>query len=394
MSRTRQTSQPRPTRQSERERELGFAYMYSDLAPEDEKRKRKLLDEPVRALVPSRTRSVADLLHGMQGMSIQARNLGRCYEVLQHLYRDPERPTVFLGIAGPLIAGGLRQVIREMVASGMVDAVVSTGAILYQDVYQARGWKHYRGTPSADDAELRDLLVDRIYDTYVDERGFGEVDTWIGMLADEMEPGIYSSRQFMDHLGDQLDDPGSIVKTCRERGVPMFVPALNDSSIGIGLTEHYHRCVKFDREGVHIDSIQDNYELTQLVARSPATAAIYVAGGVPKNYINDSVVMSYIFTEQPEGHRYALQVTTAVVNDGGLSSSTLDEAKSWGKIKKSAKRAMAWVEPTVALPLLVTAAIQEELPRGRSRIDLTWNGRILEKLAHAPAREPEAAPKR
>jgi deoxyhypusine synthase len=363
-----------------------YVFMYPELGADAQERKRELLTEPVRALVPSKTTTVGDLLHAMQGMSIQARNLGRCYEVLEHLYRDAERPTVFLGLAGPLIAGGLRQVIREMIESRMVDVVVSTGAILYQDVYQARGWHHYRGTPNSDDGELRDLLIDRIYDTYVDERGFGQVDTWIGQLADEMEPGLYSSRQFMNHVADQLDDPHSIVRTCRQNGVPMFVPALNDSSIGIGLTEHHHRCVKADRPPVSIDSIQDNYELTQVVAQSPATAAIYVAGGVPKNYINDSVVMSYILRDSPEGHRYALQVTTAVVNDGGLSSSTLDEAKSWGKIKRTATRAMAWIEPTVALPILVTAAHQDGLSTGRSALELSWNGKILEKLSHRESR--------
>ena len=161
----------------------------------------------------------------------------------------------------------------------------------------------------------------------------------------------------------------------------MFVPALNDSSIGIGLTEHYHRCVRRDRPGIHIDSIQDNYELTQIVVKSPTTGAFYVAGGVPTNYINDSVVMSYIFDRKDQGHRYALQVTTAVTADGGLSSSTLDEAKSWGKVKKTALRAMAWVEPTVALPLLVTAALQDELARGRSRLAFSWNGKILDKIS-------------
>ena len=364
--------------------DLGFAFVYPELGDTDQARKRELLAVPVEPLVPSQTSTVSELLKAMQGMSIQARNVGRCYEVLEGLYADPDRPTVFLGLAGPLIAGGLRQVIREMVEHRLVDVVVSTGAILYQDIYQARGYQHYRGTPDADDAALRDLWIDRIYDTYVDEHGFGKTDTWLGQLADDLEPRVYSSRQYMDHVADQIEDPNSIVRTCRENGVPMFVPAINDSSIGIGLTEHHHRCVKFGRKGIHIDSIQDNYELTQLVAQSPATSAIYVAGGVPKNYINDSVVMSYIFDSNPEGHRYALQVTTAVVNDGGLSSSTLDEAKSWGKIKKTAKRAMAWVEPTVALPLLVTGAIQDQLTRNRSRIDLTWNGEILEKLSHEP----------
>jgi deoxyhypusine synthase len=363
-------------------RDLGFTYIYPDLDADEQRKKDLLLRESVRPLLPSQTTSVADLVHAMAGMSIQARNLGQCYQVMQQMYADEDRPTVLLGLAGPLVAGGLRQVIREFIAGGLVDVVVSTGAILYQDLYQARGYQHFRGTPDADDGELRKLLIDRIYDTYVDEKGFGETDTWVGLVADEMQPGTLSSRQFMDVLADEIDDPSSIVKTCRDAGIPMFVPALNDSSIGIGLTEHRHRCIETGRAGIVIDSIQDNYELTQIVAQSKATSAIYVAGGVPKNYINDSIVMSYIFDRRDQGHRYAIQMTTAVTQDGGLSSSTLDEAKSWGKVKVDASRAMAWVEPTVALPLLVTAALQDGLGSGRRRLALSWNGEILEKLAH------------
>ena len=363
--------------------DLGFAWVYPELEPAEQRRKDGLLETTIRQLVPSQTRTVAELVRAMAGMSIQARNVGRCYEVLRAMLADPDRPIILLGLAGPLIAGGLRQVIREMVELGLVDVVVSTGAILYQDIYQARGYQHYRGTPHADDGALRDLYVDRIYDTYVDEVGFGKTDSWIGLIADELEPRPYSSRQFMNEIADRLEDPESIVASCRRHGVPMFVPALNDSSIGIGLTEHHHRCVVNDRPGIQIDSIQDNYELTQIVVNAPATAAFYVAGGVPKNYINDSVVMSYIFERKDAGHRYALQMSTAVVSDGGLSSSTLDEATSWGKVKKTAARAMAWVEPTVALPLVVTAAIQDGLHQGRPRWSFSWSGQILEKLSLA-----------
>jgi deoxyhypusine synthase len=369
-----------------RKREPGFSYLYPDLEPEDQRKKNRLLCETVRALLPSKTESVADLVHAMAGMSIQARNLGQCYRVMQQIYSDADQPTVLLGLAGPLVAGGLRQVIREFIANGLVDVLVSTGAILYQDLYQARGYQHFRGTPDADDAELRSLLIDRIYDTYVDEQAFGETDTWVGLVADRIEPRVLSSRQFMEILADEIDDPDSIVKTCREAGVPMFVPALNDSSIGIGLTEHHHRALMKGRPAVQIDSIQDNYEITQIVANSKTTAAIYVAGGVPKNYINDSIVMSYIFDSRDRGHRYALQVTTAVTQDGGLSGSTLDEARSWGKVKVTASRAMAWVEPTVALPLLVTAALQDGLGRGRERLALSWNGEVLEKIARCAPR--------
>lgn len=351
-----------------------------ELSSEELARKAEFFAQRVRAPVPSQVRTVADMVRGFGGMSIQARNLGSCYEVLEGMLRDPDRPTVLLGLAGPLIAGGLRQVIRELVEYNLVDVVVSTGAILYQDVYQARGYAHYRGSPRADDAELRELYVDRIYDTYVDEVGFAKTDTWIGHVADSLPPGSYSSRQFMDALADRIDDPLSIVATCRRWGVPMFVPALNDSSIGIGLTEHHHRCVTGAKPGVVISSIQDNYELTQIVARSEATAAFFVAGGVPKNYINDAIVTSYVFGRPDHGHRYALQVTTAVSADGGLSGSTLEEAESWGKVQHGATRAMAWVEPTVSLPLLATAAIEEELYKGRSRLRMAWDGQVLSSL--------------
>ena len=191
-----------------------------------------------------------------------------------------------------------------------------------------------------------------------------------------------SSRQYLEQLADHIQDEASILYTCRQRGVPVFCPALNDSSIGIGLTEHHHRAVQSGETPLSIDSIQDNYELTQIVVQSPATSAIYVAGGVPKNYINDSVVMSYIFGLE-RGHDYAIQITTAVTADGGLSSSTLDEARSWGKIKGDARSAMAWVEPSVALPLLAGYVLQRGLAAGRRPLVLEWDGEILRHCAPA-----------
>jgi deoxyhypusine synthase len=189
----------------------------------------------------------------------------------------------------------------------------------------------------------------------------------------------------MDYLADELDAEESIVKTCRRLGVPMFSPALNDSSIGIGLTEHRVRMQRQGEAGVCIDSIQDNHELVQIVVQSPATAAIYVAGGVPKNYINDSVVMGYIYGVE-RGHDYAIQVTTAVTADGGLSSSTLSEARSWGKIKGRARFAMAWVEPSVSLPLLVGYVLGRQLTAKRPPLRLDWEGSTLRRLTTARRR--------
>jgi len=355
-------------------------------APSERRKREKaaLLARPVRAARVDTDLSVADLVEQMAGMSLQARNIGLCAEVLQRMLKDPERPTIFLGLAGPLIAAGLRRVIRDLIVCNAVDVVVSTGGILYQDAYQARGFRHYQGTPGADDVALRDLRINRIYDTYVDEDKFWETDLWCGQLADRLEPGPHSSRDYLDSLGGELEDEESILYQCHRLGVPVFAPALNDSSIGIGLTEHHHRAVQGGRAPLMIDSIRDNYELTQIVAKSPKTAAIYIAGGVPKNYINDSIVMSYIFGREM-GHSYAIQVTTAVTQDGGLSGSTLSEARSWGKVKCDADYAMAWVEPSVSLPLLAGFVMGRKLAKGRPRLNLTWKGELLQSLEPSPA---------
>jgi deoxyhypusine synthase len=370
-------------------------FEFASLSSALKRTKKKVLAEPVKQLDLSHINSVADLVENFADMSVQARNLGQCAKVLENMYKDKSRPTVMLGWAGPLSAGGLRKVIRDLIAYGLVDVVVSTGAIIYQDIYQSRGYQHYQGTPEADDAVLRDLFIDRIYDTYVDEEKFWETDCWIGRFADTLPTRNYSSREFLERLGrylmadrksrnnrrgtpDFLTEE-SILCTAVRSEVPIFCPALNDSSIGIGLTEHYHRATKESRRPITIDAIRDNYEITQIVVKSKKTAAFYVAGGVPKNYINDSIVMSYIFGRQSGGHAYALQITTDVPHWGGLSGSTLKEATSWGKISKTATRAMAFVEPTVSLPLLVGYCLQKKLYRGRRRIRLQWRDGILEK---------------
>lgn len=353
--------------------------MASQLTRLQRKKKRVLLSWPIRPVSCHGSMRAADLVEAMADMSIQARNIGLCARVLERLYADRKRPTVILGLAGPLIAAGLRTVLHDLITGGFVDVVVSTGAILYQDIYQARGYRHFQGTPASDDATLRALYIDRIYDTYVDEEKFIETDLWCGKVAEALGDRTMSSRQFLDHLGAHLTDPASIVHQCHMLGVPLFAPALNDSSIGIGLTHNRHQALRTGKHGLRIDSIQDNYELTQIIAKSRATAAIYIAGGVPKNYINDSVVMANIFGLD-RGHDYAIQLTTAVVHDGGLSSSTLGEAQSWGKIAKTATHAMAWVEPSVSLPLLAAYMFNRRRDFHRARLHFHWNGELLQKI--------------
>jgi len=357
-------------------------YLLQDpLSEEDIARKKELLNTRIAPVDYEKIGNVADLVESFQSTSIQARNIGLAAGVFGKMLTDEERPTIILGLAGPLIAAGLRKVIRDMVHNNMVDVIVSTGAVMYQDYYAALGGGHYYGSPQADDTQLRDLFVNRIYDTYVDEELFAEDDSKIGEFADNLPPGSYSSREFIRLLSETIDDEESILVAARKKSVPIFCPAINDSSIGIGLTEHYHSSRKEGRTPITIDSIRDNYELTQIIVKSSRTAAFYVAGGVPKNYINDSVVMAYIFGENTGGHKYALQVTTDAPHWGGLSGSTLAEAQSWGKVNKNANFAMAFVEPSVSLPLLYGYAYQKGLHKGRTSLAYEWEEDILKNLS-------------
>ena len=356
-------------------------YIHEAAKGVDRRRKKALLGKPTTPVKVSRGTTVSQLLDSYRLASFQARALGKCAAIFEAMLRDRQRPTIFLGMAGSLIAAGMRQVIVDLIEQNMVDVVVSTGAIVSQDLYQARGGRHYHGDVNADDKELRDLYIDRLYDTFIDEEKYWKTDLFVSRFADSLAPQSLSSRGFLAKLGEfARKDKGSILGACVRNGVPLFVPALNDSSIGIGLTEHYHRFRESGRHPFEISSIRDNYELTQIVVQSPATAALYISGGVPKNYINDSIVMSYIFGIDTGGHKYALQVTTDAPHWGGLGGSTLSEATSWGKVSKKATHEMAFIETSVALPLLYGYALQRGAAKGRKRLAFDWDGDILKKL--------------
>ncbi len=361
----------------------------------DRAAKRKLLSTPIVQVDPAKATSVDAMMRAFTGMSIQARALGECADIWERALRDRRRPTILLGLAGPLIAAGLRKTIATMVREGLVDAIVSTGAVLYQDVYQARGHDHWRGTPEADDVALRDLLIDRIYDTYVDEERFWETDVWMGKQADAMGGGIHSTRWYLERIGKLPElrrDKDSIVGQAARHGVPMFAPALADSSIGIGMTDHLHRARRAKRERLVLDTILDNYEITQLVVRSRGgTAAIYIGGGVPKNYINDSVVMAYVFNVETGGHRYAFQLTMDQPSTGGLSGSTISEARSWGKVSKVANFRQCQVDVSIGLPLLVTSMLARKAARGRGRLELNYVGEQLRPVQVVGARKGRSA---
>jgi deoxyhypusine synthase len=297
-----------------------------------------------------------DIINAMKDMSFSARDLAVASDIYDRMLEDKDC-AVILTIAGSTSAAGCMQIYVDLVANNMVDAIVATGAtIVDMDFFEALGFKHYQGTYSIDDRELRRLYIDRIYDTFIDEEELQVCDTTITAIAEDLEPRPYSSREFIEAMGQYLTTHAkkkeSLVQAAYEHNVPIFCPAFSDSSAGFGLVLHQYNNPE---QHVSIDSVKDFLELTLIKMNAETTGLLMIGGGVPKNFIQDTVICAEILGKEVPMHKYAVQITVADVRDGACSSSTLKEASSWGKVDTVFEQ-MVYAEATSALPLLASYA--------------------------------------
>lgn len=301
-----------------------------------------------------KSHNVVPLVDAMEKMAFSARDLNRAAMIFDKMLND-KNCTVILTLAGSLFSAGLKRIVYDLVSNRMVDAIVSTGAIMVdQDFFEALGFKHYIGTPFSDDNNLRELHIDRIYDTFIDEDELRICDDTTAKIFDSLEARPYSSRELLWNFGKYLEDNGgpkvedSVVYAAYKNNVPIFVPAFSDCSAGFGIVMHQH---KNPEKHLSFDSGKDFLELTQIKLHSKDTGIFMVGGGVPKNFTQDIVVAAEILQEDAPMHKYAVQITVADVRDGALSSSTLKEASSWGKVETTFEQ-MVYSEATIALPLI------------------------------------------
>ncbi len=298
--------------------------------------------------------NVVPMVDAMGKMAFSARDLNRAANIFDMMIQDKDC-AIILTLAGSLFSAGLKRIVYDLVMNNMVDAIVSTGAIIVdQDFFEALGFKHYQGTKFVDDNELRDLHIDRIYDTYIDEDELRVCDETCGKIFDSMEPKPYSSREFLYEFGKYLENNGgpkvndSVIWAAYKKNVPIFVPAFSDCSAGFGFIVHQ---TNNPDSHVSVDSAKDFLELTKIKLNSKETGIFMLGGGVPKNFTQDIVVAADFLQEDAPMHKYALQITVADERDGALSGSTLKEASSWGKVSMSYEQ-MIYAEATLALPLI------------------------------------------
>jgi deoxyhypusine synthase len=328
--------------------------------------KKKLLSVPTRPFDPVGATTASEVLERMQGTAFQGKNLGVAFDIWKKMLADD--CTIMMGMSGAMVPAGMRRLVVRMIENRLIDCLVSTGANFFHDLHETKGNYHYQGSHQMDDVLLADNLVDRMYDVLADEEKFREHDQWIGRFAaslDQTRP--YTTREFLNLLGHELGKGAKedgIVSAAARAGIPLYCPAVADSSIGIGIAANRYE----GKNRFTFDVIGDVVETARIAAESKNTGVIYFGGGTPKNFVQQTEVTAIIMNSGVTGHKYAMQVVTDAPHWGGLSGCTFEEAQSWGKIKRDAAMVTCHCDSTIAMPILVSALLeQKKLVKKRRR---------------------------
>jgi deoxyhypusine synthase len=325
----------------------------------------KYLTSPTRPIQIDRDRSVAGILMKMEGAGFQARALAESHNLWLDMLTD--NSTVFLGLSGALVAAGMRRLISYLIKNHYVDVVVSTGANLFHDLHETLGRYHYQGSDEYTDDELQEAQVGRFYDTLASEHEYREADEWVGNFANTVDHSRpYSTREFLHLLGRELSEIATedgILTSAYKAKVPVFCPGIADSAIAVGIaTSRINRKNPFQ-----FDIIQDVVEAAQVVARSVNTSVVLFGGGPPKSFVHQVEVTASMMKQGLRGHKYGIQIGLDLPESSATSTRSFEEAQTWGRIAKDAKTVSVLCDPTIAMPILVTALSQTGTKALKSR---------------------------
>lgn len=295
--------------------------------------------KPVRHISISKGMKVCDLVGQMAGSGVMgAGRVANASGIMQDMFNDREC-TVFFGLAGAMVPGGMKNVVVDMLSSGKIQVFVTTGANLTHDVFEALGFQHFQGCAKADDAELHKKGIDRIYDTFMKNEVYEKMEDFFrenfGVLSQTK-----TIKEFLWKLGEILPGKDSILKTCFEKKIPIFCPGIADSGIGLMIWGRQAEGRKFD-----LPVFEDMKEIISISWDSKKNGVIYVGGGLPKNFIQQSMQFS-------KGASYGVQISTDMPQWGGSSGANLCEGISWGKMKEEGKYIDVYCDATIALPLI------------------------------------------
>ena len=303
--------------------------------------------KPVNQVKIDKILTVNELVKRMDGAGVLGvGRLGKAVNICEEMIKDKDCK-VFLGLAGPLIPGGMREIIIDMIENKWVDVVVTTGATLTHDLGEALGYRHYQGSAEVNDEQLHKQGFDRVYESLMPNKIYEGMEDFIAKNFDSLKDKK-SIKDFLWEIG-RLTPKKSICKACFENKISLFCPAISDSGIGLMIWGHLAR-----NKNVEVRAFEDLKEIIDISWTSKKAGVIYFGGGVPKNYIQQSMQLA------PKSALFGVQVTMDRPEPGGSSGAELREGISWGKMNPKAKFVDLICDATIAMPIIY-AALKERI---------------------------------
>jgi deoxyhypusine synthase len=289
---------------------------------------------------------VNDLVKEMSQSGVMgAGKIAHAVDIAETVIKDPDTK-LFFGLAGAMVPGGMRNIIIDMLDSGWIDVFVTTGANLTHDLVETLGYNHYQGKAHVSDAELNKQGMDRMYDSFMPNNVYEGLEDFFEKNFDSIAKDKMNIRQFLWKLGSLVSkDKPSILRTCYEKKIPIFCPAISDSGIGLMIWGHIAKGKK-----IEVDAFNDLKEILDIAWDDKKKFAVwYCGGGVPKNFIQQAMQFA------PKCAEFGIQITMDRPEPGGSSGAELKEGISWGKMNEKGNFVDVICDTTIALPMIVAA---------------------------------------
>ena len=304
---------------------------------------------PVEHITVTKGMKVKDLVDQMFSSGVMgAGRIGKSAVIMADMLKDKDC-TVFLGLAGAMVPGGMKNIILDMINSGKIDVLVTTGANITHDLIEALGHRHFQGSANVDDKELNRLKIDRIYDSFMPNCVYEDMEDFFTGHFEELTKTT-TIKEFLWKIGELADSDESILTACFEKKIPIFCPGIADSGIGLMVWGRKAAGKKFD-----LPVFEDMKEIISIAwgDKDKKNGVIYIGGGLPKNFIQQSMQFS-------KGASYGVQISTDMPQWGGSSGAELREGISWGKMHSKGEFIDVYCDATIALPL-IWASVKDNL---------------------------------
>ena len=326
---------------------------------------------PIYPLDLSKIKTIDDLVRAMGNTAYTARQVGDAADVLEAMARDKEC-FVVMTLAGALTVGKMGLVFCDLIESGIVKAIVSTGALMAHGLVEATGRSHFRYDPSKmDDNELFLAGYNRVYDSLEPETNLDHVEEVVDGILDKWDANeVVCSHKLHYRIGEYLTKNSKgrgILKSAYEHNVPVFVPAFSDSELGLDFALNNYARKKQKRPALRFDPFEDFETFARTMMATKKMGIFTIGGGVPRNWSQQFGVYAELMARRGyenlplKRYHYGVRICPEPVHWGGLSGSTYTEAVSWGKFvppEEGGRFAEVLEDATVALPLVVGAVLE------------------------------------